>query len=437
MLLIYTTKITRRQSYIFDLIFKELLKVEYAFTVSVDEFKSFVGPKINYSKHPIKDEIFFSAHDLLFETGINDEPLSIIDFEGHKAFFPVYERHAVLPFDPFAASFYLVTRYEEYLPFIEDEFGRFSPKNSLAYQYGFLDKPLVNIWSLKIAKIIKDKFPTLIFPAKHFKFQPTFDIDLAYSFRMKGPIRTIGGYIKSMIKLDFEEIKERTKVLLRIKKDPFDTYDLIRKIHDKFNLEPIFFILFSQYSQFDKNISTDNRRFQSLVKFMDDYAEVGIHPSFASNTDDEKLRKEIKNLSTVLHSEITKSRQHFLKLNLPYTYRNLLLNDITDDYSMGYASETGFRASICYSFKFYDLDLDRETNLRVHPFTLMDGTLRDYKRITVKQALTEIFHLIDEVKAVNGTFISLWHNESMSNEKRWKGWHVMYEEMVKYAMKND
>ena len=435
MLLIYTTKITRRQSYIFDLIFKELLKVEYAFTISIDEFKSCDGPKINYSKHPIKDEIFFSAHDLLFETGINDEPPSIIDFEGHKAFFPVYERHAVFPFDPFAASFYFVTRYEEYLPFIEDEFGRFSPKNSLAYLYGFLDKPLVNIWSLKIAKIIKDKFPTLIFPAKHFKFQPTFDIDLAYSYRMKGPIRTIGGYIKSFINLDFDEIKKRTRVLLRLDRDPFDTYDLIRKIHDKYNLEPIFFILFSQYSQYDKNISIENRKFQSLIKFMDDYAEVGIHPSFASNTDDEKLRKEIKNLSNVLHSEVTKSRQHFLKLNLPYTYRNLLLNDITDEYSMGFASETGFRASICDSFKFYDLDLDRETNLRIHPFAFMEGTLRDYKRMTAKQTLAEIFHLIDEVKAVNGTFISLWHNESMSNEKRWKGWHVMYEEMVKYAIK--
>jgi hypothetical protein len=43
-----------------------------------------------------------------------------------------------LPFDPLAATFYLVSRYEEYLPFIPDEHGRFPAKQSFAFSNGFL-----------------------------------------------------------------------------------------------------------------------------------------------------------------------------------------------------------------------------------------------------------------------------------------------------------
>jgi hypothetical protein len=140
-------------------------------------------------------------------------------------------------------------------------------------------------------------------------------------------------------------------------------------------------------------------------------------------------------LSKVLNRQITKSRQHFLKLDLPHTYRNLIDLDITDDYTMGYASEIGFRASICSSFYFYDLELDIETNLKIHPFAFMEGTLRDYLNIHADKALNHIKPLIDEVKAVNGTFICLWHNESLSNQYRWVGWQEVYEQTIKYALK--
>ena len=50
-----------------------------------------------------------------------------------------------------------------------------------------------------------------------------------------------------------------------------------------------------------------------------------------------------------------------------------------------------------------------------------------------KLLLDEIKNIINQVKSVNGTFISLWHNESLSDQKRWKGWRRVYEEMIKYA----
>lgn len=437
MILVYTNKITKRIRYIFRLIFKIMLKVDVEFTTKVDEFRGYAGPKINYSSANIDDEIFFAAGELLFHAGIDNLDISFIEFEGVKTPFAVYERNSDLPFDPFAASFYLVSRYEEYLPYMKDEHGRFSAHQSMAYQHGFLQKPVVNIWALMIRDIINKRYPDLNFPPRHYTYIPTIDIDLAYSYRLKGFVRSVGGYIHSLYKLDFHHIVERTKALAGLATDPFDTYDFQLELQRKYNLDPIYFILFANYGLYDKNIHFGHRKFQIQIKSLADYAEVGIHPSYYSTEKPGKLKLELARLRRILNREITKSRQHFLRVDLPVTYRNLINLDITDDYTMGFASELGFRAGICDAFPFYDLDLDTPTNLWVHPFQVMDGTLRDYMNIRTGSALSYIKPLIDEVKAVGGTFISLWHNESLSNQDRWVGWHKVYEEMIKYALKNE
>ncbi|MFZ4398482.1 MAG: polysaccharide deacetylase family protein [Bacteroidales bacterium] len=434
-MLIYTTKICNRIQYTFKLFFKELLGVDVVFTTNAEMFISYQDAKINYSEQAFGDEIYFASSGLLFETNIHEHELKFIDFENNAAFFPVSNKKSCFPFDPFAAGFYLVTRYEEYLPYIKDQYGRFSADQSIAYKNYFLKKPLINIWSLRIAAIIKIKYPDFKTENGKFRFIPTLDIDCAYAYKLKGIIRSIGGYLKSIRNFEIKNMIERTKVLSGIGKDHFDTFDFQFKIHEKYNLHPIYFILFAEYSDFDKNIPTNNRRFHSLIKMLGDEAEVGIHPSFASNNNSKVLKHEIDSLSLVLHRQITRSRQHFLKLELPHTYRNLMELDITDDYTMGYASEIGFRASICSTYYFYDLESDVETNLRIHPFSFMEGTLRDYLNIHADKALNYIKPLIDEVKAVNGCFIPLWHNESLSNQRRWIGWQEVYEEMIRYAVK--
>jgi hypothetical protein len=107
---------------------------------------------------------------------------------------------------------------------------------------------------------------------------------------------------------------------------------------------------------------------------------------------------------------------------------------LTDDYTMGFASEIGFRAGICDSFYFYDLDLEAETKLRVHPFQVMDASLRYYMKVHVDDAINKIKPIIDEIKKVDGTFMSLWHNESLSNVSPWEGWRNVYEQTVMEAV---
>jgi hypothetical protein len=434
MLLVYTHKITHRNKYVFNLLFKDILGINFMLTSDIALFKAHTEEKISYTNNPVCDELFFLSRNLLFETGITEQNITVFNYNDCSVFFATGKLSA-LPFDVFATSFYLVSRYEEYLPHIRDAHDRFDPKDSLAFAHKFLQKPLINIWAKWLQELIQKKFSTIRFPEKKYEFISTIDIDNAYAYKEKGFIRSVGGYLKAIFKLDFQEIAERTNVLTGLQKDPYDTYSFQLEMLKKYNFKSIYFFLLGDYGVNDKNLPVESKKFQALIKMLGDYAEIGIHPSYGSNKSREQLKKEVMRLSRVMHREITTSRQHFLKLTLPETYRNLIDLDIVNDYTMGYASLVGFRASICTPFNFYDLDNELETKLKIHPFAIMEGTLKYYMNIGPSDAMQHIKPLIDEVKKVDGIFISLWHNDSLNDQKIWKGWKNVYEEMIQYSCK--
>ena len=62
----------------------------------------------------------------------------------------------------------------------------------------------------------------------------------------------------------------------------------------------------------------------------------------------------------------------------------------------------------------------------------MDATLKYYLNLHPNEALANIQTIIDEIKNVNGHFISVWHNETWSDYKEWSGWSSLYEQMLEY-----
>ena len=431
MILIYTHTLTPRIKYIFKTIFTDVLQVNISFTSDSEEFKKYEGVKINYSASKLSSGIFFKATTLLFETKIQKQNIIISEYENKPCFYSV-DKESILPFDPFAASFYLISRYEEYLPHKKDEHGRFLANESLAFQHDFLEVPLVNLWINQLATLISSHSAEFEFPQKEFQYISTLDIDNAYAYQHKGVIRTLGALGKSLLKgTDFSS---RLKVILGNKKDPYDTFQYQKEVHEKYNITPIYFFLLGDYGVNDKNISVKNNTFQRLIKSISENNKIGIHPSYASNSSTDKIAKEKNRLQKVSQKEIISSRQHYLKLNLPNTYQNLINNGIIEDHTMGYAEYPGFRASICSAFYFYDLEKEKETELKVFPFTVMEATFQYYKKYTPEIALKHILTLMQRVKDVDGTFISVWHNESLSDEGIWKGWKIVYEKMLKESL---
>jgi len=402
---IYTPKLTSRVSYIFDLIFNQLLGIpKVRFTTDLYAFSQATNmAKINYSRSFISEILHFFPNQLLLETGIHSiKPIFRKHHAIMAAFFhvpTVNNQNTEFPFDPFALAFYLVSRYEEYLDFTSDKFGRFSAKNSQAYQNGFLQQPLVNLWSLKIK---------------------TF--------------RQTAAFGKNLIHLDTETLSLQLKTWLRLKKDPYDTFSYLEALDSEYQLTPIYFWLLGDYGPYDKNIHYKNKSIQQLIQANIQKYSVGIHPSFGSNQDQDIVDKEIHRLEKITAQRIKKSRQHFLMLTLPKTYERLINLEIEEDYSMGYAQHLGFRASIANSFYWYNLKTEKKTNLQIFPFQLMDVTFNSYLKLSPKEVLEQAHPIIQNTKEVGGHLISIWHNSSVCEAWQWKEWRTVYEGIIKEAL---
>ena len=430
MLLVYTHKITPRLTYIFKHFFTRILGIPVKFTLKVEEFVAYNDLKLSYTKQPLGNEFFIRSHELLFEQGINDVEIVMGKWDDIDCFFQSRQA-ANLSFDVFAASFYLLSRYEEYLPHVKDEYDRYPAEESLAFHNNFLDKPLIDIWAFKFRNLLKEKFPEYQFSDRKFECISTIDVDIAYSYKLKGVVRTIGGYFRDLAKFRMFDIWYRTMVILGFRKDPFDTFGDLLGFQKQYNIKTIFFFLLGDYTTYDKNISSGNARYRSLIKSISDYADVGLHPSYFTMKNEMILKKEKQRFESILNRPAEKSRQHYLRLDMPDTYHNLINLEIKEDYTMGYAKHYGFRASTCTPFYFYDLDYEIQTPLRVFPFAVMDGTLRDYLNLSIKPSYEIIINLAKEVKKVEGTFIMLFHNETLSNRGRWRRWKKLYIDICK------
>jgi hypothetical protein len=154
---------------------------------------------------------------------------------------------------------------------------------------------------------------------------------------------------------------------------------------------------------------------------------VGIHPSYKSNSYEYYLLNEKERLEVILNREVIHSRQHFLKFSVSTTYHILETMGIKHEYSMGYADHIGFRSGTARKHKWFDLNRNRVSEMTIHPFAYMDGTLNEYMELTIDEAKVRIDGLYKEVKKYGGDFVFIWHNETIGNYGKWNGWRAVLE----------
>lgn len=430
-MLLYSPNITSRLRYIVDFISKELLNNPIEITSDKAEFMRYPLARLNYSDVAFSEEEFFiRSTSLLFETGINVHEIECFELNYHKVFFGT---EGDFPFDILAASFYLLSRYEEYLPHRKDEYGRYAHTESLAYREGFLNIPLVNIWLQEFKRALSAKFPELIFRYPSFKFIPTYDIDIAWSYRHKGWKRTMAGFFRSAVSWDFGSVVERFRVLRNGRQDPFDAYEWLDSLHLYCRMKAYYFFLVAGKQRgVDKNISPATEEFQQLVSYHASGAyRVGVHPSWQSGDQETLLKEEIEWMECMAEQKITRSRQHYIRFTLPVTYRSLIKYGINQDFSMGYGSINGFRASVASSFYWYDLEEEKVTGLRIFPFCFMDANAFYEQNYTAAEAMNELMHYYRMIHKVNGLMVTIWHNSFLGSDPLYAGWREVYETFLR------
>ena len=268
------------------------------------------------------------------------------------------------------------------------------------------------------------KYLKFDFQVSIFDFQPSYDIDIAWSYKEKGILRNIGGFLKSPTLLRF-------RTLFGKRNDPYDCYNFLDELHKGHNLNPYYFFLVAKENGiYDKNILPNNEAMQLLIKKHVEKYNIGIHPSWRSNDAVEIIKEEKTVLEKISNKSILSSRQHYIKFNLPEGYERLIDIGIKNDYSMGYGSVNGFRASTASSFYWYDLANEKITDLRIHPFCFMDANSHYEQMQTAEESYEELMQYYLVCKKYGGTLITIFHNNFLGTAKEFEGWAAMYKKFI-------
>lgn len=435
MILLYAHTDSSRLQYISRFVFRDFFRLSLHVSTDRERFEQFPGPKIYYGNDP--DEIQSAtpflqipAAGLLEETGIRNVPIQFRPWRAVNRPLETYGCFFEMPaskgysFDVLSAAFFCLSRYEEYQPYEPDLYDRYPHTQSIAYQHGFLHQPMVNIWLCDLAEQLQHVFPGFILQAPAFQWIPTYDIDMAWSYRHKGWLRNVGGFLR-------HPSFERFQVLLGSRLDPFDCFDWLDDLHTAHQLHPLYFFLAAaKRGRYDKNIPPDHPAMQKLIRHHARRYHLGWHPSWQHFNNQPEWAKEKSGLETAAGQFIRQSRQHYIHLHLPETYRQLMAMGITDDYSMGYGSINGFRASVAYPFPWYDLLQECSTDLLLHPFAYMDANSHYEQRQSVDASYDELMRYFQLCRSYYGTLISIFHNPFLGTDPQFAGWRDLYQRFI-------
>jgi len=421
MLSIFVDQISKRLTYTFSIIFEDR-GVEYQVLNDPLTFKRAKGLKIVYSDCPLEERYpTISPASVLFDE-------SIIPYTVEKS---TWNNKEVLSFDGkidvLASIFYIISLYDEYLLEEKDVHDRIEVKNAILSRMNWTQQLIVERWSEQFIQFIESgNNQALKKRAIPFSIKPTFDIDNTYAYHLKSGWRKWMSIGKDLVKFDKNRLRERKDVLTGIKKDPYDTFEIILDVVKR-GFDVNVFWLLGDYAVYDRNIPFDVEEHQQLIQKMDEYTTIGLHPSYRSNQSRTIVQEEKERLENIVDHPVEHSRQHYLKLRVPQTYQNLEKLGFTDDYTLGFADSIGFRAGIARPFLWYNLKKEEVSNLTLHPITYMDGTLNEYLNVPVEEAQQIITALGKEVKQYGGEFIAIWHNETIGDYGKWKGWREVLE----------
>ena len=332
--------------------------------------------------------------------------------------------------DIFSLAFFYLSRYEEYWDSPRDQYGRFQSKYSLSVKHNIARLPIVDLWIQHFCTLVNDQYGTS-WQLKPYRppSSMTLDIDQPYAFKHKG-VRKYLGALRDIGKFDLATLSTRMNEIIS-GQDPFDTYEYLEGQVSKYDCRPHIFILNKYNPPLDLNHLAGKKELGLIIDRMSSWADIGIHPSLNAGQNTDYIKQEIESLRQLTSSDsIRCSRQHFLKIDLPHTYRTLEQCDITDDYSMGYPDQVGFRAGTARAYRWYDLNEERASNLHIHPMMVMDVTLRYYLGLSPDQAINLFDEIHQSCLSVSSTCISLWHNSNLSKAYGWQPWKRVFEHIL-------
>jgi hypothetical protein len=421
-----------------DMVFNEheqhyRIQLENGATLKVEDhfFSQFPGEKSYLDKHYIPRDVIVQKKTSNSFLPENDIP---VIYGASKI--KISDADITCGIDIFASTFFMLTRWEEYVCKERDHYGRFPVKASLAARAGFLHRPLVNeylemLWNMLRHLGIRQE-------RKDQKFQLLLTHDVDYPLLWASPfffLKKLGGDVfkrKSMTEAVFS-IRSYAATNFGKRHDPYDTFDYLMQLAESVNTPAHFFFMAGGKSKLDPKYNLEADFIKKLmVEIHERGHRIGMHPSFETFDNEELFREEKSRLEAVSPQPITCGRQHFLRFSVPETWRIWGNCGMEWDSTMGYPEQEGFRCGVCIPFPVFDFLERKKRKLREIPLLAMDTTFTVYKKSTGEETIEHLKNLLSKVQKYRGTFAILWHNSSF-NTPEYSKLREVYKEALTWA----
>lgn len=310
--------------------------------------------------------------------------------------------------------FDIFTRKEEYRKGLRDGLGRFP---YYACEQNDVREPVVS-------KYLNEKGLRVEYPDGHrFAVCLSHDVD---NLCPNNYFRKELDSIRSFMAGDFRGVIQRLQAP-RIVRPYLDTREII-ELEEKYGARSTFFFIASERQGPD--FSYEIMDVKDDLRYLDSRGwEAGLHGTQAAHEDVERIKKEKERLESALGSKVVGYRNHFLRFQIPLTWRLLQQSGFKYDATLGFADCVGFRGGMCHPFRPYDLETNSIIDITEIPLVIMDATLfQNYMRLDINGAWELIKELVDAVEAQKGTMGLLWHNIYMHGEQL-----KLYERILQYC----
>jgi hypothetical protein len=366
---------------------------------------------------------FMPQNDLPIIYGKN-KPVKIEDYNEFKTIY--------CTIDIFASSFFMLTRWEEYVNKTRDEHVRFPATASLAYRSGFLNRSVVNEYVEMLWNMIKELAPGLHRKKRKTQVLVSCDVDQPFDStvdNLKNLVRVCGGDVIKRHSC-LEAIKRVRRFIFNktgnYKYDENYTFKWYMDTCEKNNLQVAFYFIPDNSEPGNGSYSLKEKRIVNLLKIINQRGhEIGVHGSYQSYRDKEKTVKHkamfenaLKNAG--INEPIKGNRQHYLRWDSAVTPAILDEAGFEYDTSGSYADSAGFRYGVCYEFSMWDILNQKKLTIKQRPLIVMECSVIDDRYMGIgygEQAFVYIKKLKDECRKYNGDFVILWHNSRLRNDE--------------------
>lgn len=342
-------------------------------------------------------------------------------------------RLLIIHADIIASAYFLMTRYEEMVRRdVRDQLGRFPGRESLPHRAGFIHRPVVDEYAALLRKWLRAVGLDVLEPDRRFRVLLTHDVDMMRKYwRNLNPTR-IRHVLTSMLRgeqspWDKWDILESLAVRLRLRRDPFDTFNEMIRIdsylqsHAKsLPVECMYFFMAQTRRVFGDTYCIRSKKTRSLIhRLMDSGAAIGLHTSSRAGVNPALIADEKAALEEATGFPVNCNRHHTLGWREIEDGWTMARAGINWDSTLGYADVAGFRLGVCRPIPLFDPIKMQSFGIEEHPLVAMDCTFSydNYMNLNEDGAFDYCKVLINQTRKHNGEFVMLWHNTIIAPER--------------------